>query len=137
MFLRLFFLSITNISDWQFDDDVYFVFIFFVDVAKKTRPVKRENKENNLQVIWYPNSPATEPPTKIPTALPTPKYPEPKSPWVVRVERFNILGKADLESGGVVSRSVGCEVVGGQGEGQAVPERPQQLTEEDVGGLVR
>ena len=63
--------------------NVYLVFIFFADVAKNTRPVARESRENNLQVNLYPNSPAREPPTKIPTAFPTPKYTDPNSPWTV------------------------------------------------------
>ena len=60
--------------------DVHFVFIFLVVVVKKTIPIRRENQENSLQVRLYPSSPAKYPPTKIPTAFPTPKYPEPKSP---------------------------------------------------------
>lgn len=59
---------------------VHFVFILLVVVVKKTKAVRREKQEKNLQVILYPNSPTKDPPIKIPTAFPTPKYPELKSP---------------------------------------------------------
>ena len=73
--------------------DVYFVLVFFVDVAKKARPVMREKRENILQVSWYPNCPAVVPPTKIPTALPIPKYPDPKSPYKHRFEIISFISK--------------------------------------------